>query len=135
MGHGRHWTPDEREKLARAYRKVTGNARVGSDQLASMYRDKILAEFKTLSPPNAKDQDRYWARGAEAVWTYWRDTVSKDLNKFNKALMVIKAQTPTGGLSEQELINAAVAVHKRVTRKYTPGYRNYDPYLWANYGA
>jgi hypothetical protein len=80
-----------------------------------MYRDKILAEFKTLSPSYAKDQDRYWTRGAEAVWTYWRDTVSKDLNKFNKALMVIKAQTPTGGLSEQELINAAVAVHKRVT--------------------
>jgi hypothetical protein len=69
---------------------------------------------------------------SEGAYQYFRDTVAKDVQKFNEALRTVYVSEPTG-VSEQEKINMAVAIHKKLTNAMNYTLKDYDPNKWRNY--
>jgi hypothetical protein len=72
----------------------------------------------------------------KACYDQLKKQIFPDCKKFNLALMQVEAAKPTGGISEQQMINMAVAIHKKKTNRLDYLFKDTDPRgIWDNYEA
>jgi hypothetical protein len=69
-----------------------------------------------------------------AAWTYLKYNVFKDVQKFNKALRNVYSSEPLG-VTEEQKINMAVAIHVKKTKHMNYEYKDYDSKQWRSYLA
>lgn len=93
---------------AKAFVNATHNPIRGSDQTQGDILADILRKLEFLAPADL-EAGTYHLRG-DSVWKHLRDTVFKDVQKFNEALRLVYLSLPTG-VSEEDKINMAVAIH------------------------
>ena len=61
-----------------------------------------------------------------------RDNVFGNLQKFNKAIRKVEVSNPSG-VTEQQKINMAVAIHLGKTNKMDYEFKDFDPFFWRLY--
>mmetsp|Transcript_2648 Transcript_2648/g.5577 ORF Transcript_2648/g.5577 Transcript_2648/m.5577 type:complete len:360 (-) Transcript_2648:110-1189(-) len=132
MGHGSRYSREERKAVAEAWKVATSNPLVGADQGSSDFRASML---KALKDANPDAKEKYWHRGPDKIYMYWRDDIAKDLNHFLFVLREAYAAVTTGNLSEDEYHSIAVAKHLNQTTVCTYNYRDFDADKWMNYRA
>ncbi len=88
MGRKKQWVPLEIQTVARAWRTATRNHQKGADQPMADYRDDIFRIVQMLAPTE-HEEGRFGDRGADAILKYFRDTIAKDVQSFNKALRLV----------------------------------------------
>ena len=137
MGRGKQWTPEESLHLAEAWLEISedvGAAEVkGTNQDSHVFWARIEESFKAKAPtPNPEGQ--YNDRATSDIITQWKDKISRQAKKFNKALMKVFRSHPTG-CTEQNKINMAVAIHLRKTDKMDYTHRDYIASNWQFYPA
>lgn len=98
------------------------------------YRDDIFRIVQMLAPTE-HEEGRFGDRGADAILKYFRDTIAKDVQSFNKALRLVNSSEPTGDLKEEELVNMAVAIHLGKTNRMEYKYRDFSAQAWKFYPA
>ena len=127
------YSREERRAVAAAWKEATGDdALVGADQGSAEFREKMLKALKK-EYPDAKE--KYWHRGADKIYMYWRDDIAKDISQFLFVLREAQAAITTGNLSEDQLNGIAVAKHLNKTTVCTYNYKDVDPDEWLNYRA
>lgn len=135
MPQGLKWSPTEAAELARAWANASNNAIRGADQRHDEFWDDVLAKMKLVRPTIPAEQNgRFWQRGREAIHAYWRDHLSKDVMSFNKALRKVFEAEPTG-VTLQEMICMAVAIHLKKTKHMDYHFKNFDVTKWRFYSA
>jgi hypothetical protein len=133
MGKAPKWLPQEREVAALAWIRATNDGIEGADQRGSIFQEKVHSLFKVLTPANAPP-DRYGDRAAKTVYIFLRDHIFPDVNKFNESLRLVQSSHPTG-VTDDNIISMAVAVHLKETDRMNYQYKNYDPTKWPNFLA
>ena len=130
---GRHWADAEVAAACKAYAKATLNPLVGTDQDLDQFAQEIALQMEEVAPPDVQP-GMYHHRGTR-IYPYLRDCVFPQLQKFNKALRHIYACNPTG-VTEQQKINMAVALFKKVVKGMDYEYKDYDAAKhWKMYGG
>jgi hypothetical protein len=113
MGKGKRWIKAESVALAEAFiaSREDGSATIeGTNQTADyLWETKVMPQF-LMRALGVCDPDWFHNRGLPAIKAHWQDRISKDVQKFNRALLIIYNSHPTG-CTEQEKINMAVALH------------------------
>ena len=125
MPRQRVWSGQEKEKLAIAYIAATNNSDVGADQRAPLFMAKVVVNFVRLTPI-AAEPGRYRDRSASSVWAQLRDKFFPDIQRFNSSLRLVYISHPTG-VTEQEKINMAIAIHLGRTKRMDYQFRNFHP--------
>ena len=129
---GRHWTGAEIHAACKAYAKATLNPAVGADQPLEAFEAEMTVRMEEFTPADADDGTYHRRR---KIYTYLRDNVFKCFQKFNKALRHIYACNPTG-VTEQQKINMAVALHNKETQSMDYNFKDYDSEKkWKLYGG
>lgn len=95
-----------------------------------------MSKLKLLAPAGLNPKlGTYHHRGA-AAWTFLRDKIFRDIQKFvNGALLSLYLSKPSG-VTEQQKINVAVAIHMKRTKSMDYEYKDFDATKeWRNYLA
>jgi hypothetical protein len=125
MPKGKVWSVEENVHLATAWLNVSqdvGEAVVkGTNQSADEFWNRVYEKFVAMGP--TKQDGIYGDRGLKAVTNQFKENISRDVKKFNNALLkTLSAQL--SAVNEQEKINIAVAMHLGKTD--TPAYRHHE---------
>ena len=111
MGKAKTWTPEEHAALAQAWINASEDKDrsdvKGTNQDGVEFFAKVVENLKVLAPSDVCSGS-YHNRGAPALMNHWRDKISREVKKFNKAILKVVASKPTG-CGEQEKINMACA--------------------------
>lgn len=132
MPSKKHWQGGEVAIACRAYVAATGDPVKGADQTVETFNNAILKRIEELAP-NQIDAGTYHQRG-DRVFPYLRDNVFPDVQKFNKARRLVELSCPSG-VTEQQKVNMAVAIHLKESTMMDYKYKDFDPYLWRFYSA
>ena len=92
----------------------------------------FVAKLEAISPADCQD-GTYHKRGIR-VYPYLRDNVFPDIQKFNKALRIVYSSQPTG-VTEEEKVFMAIAIHCKETKQMEYQYKNYQPSSWKNHAG
>jgi small ubiquitin-related modifier len=136
MPKGIAWDSTEIAAVAKAYVNAYNNPSGDADQKQKVSVADLLSKLKSLAPAYLNPKHgTYHHRGA-AAWSRLRDVCFKDVQKFiNVALLGVYLSKPSG-LTEQEMINVAVANHMKKTNYLNDEYKNYDATKgWRHYLA
>ena len=134
MGKGKKWIKAESIALAEAFVASSEDGSVvgGTNQTAERFwLQKVIPEFRHRAP-GVCDPEHFHNRPMNAIKAHWRDCMSKDVQKFNRALLVIYNSNPTG-TTEQEKINMAVAYHLEKADEMDYHFKNFDASQWYFY--
>ena len=135
MGKGKKWKAQEAADLAKSYVAATCDPIVGRDQTSAVFFNKVYNGFVARAPQKV-DSDTYGGRSANAVMDYFKKKIQKDTQKFNRAVRTIRLSNPTGGLTEQQKLNMAVAIFVGVTDKLNYRYKDFPAEKeWVNFKA
>lgn len=93
---------------------------------------EIIRRFTMKAPRNPKGT--YHHRAVTTIQNHWRDTVKRDINKFNKSYLKVMIAKPTG-CTYQQKINIAVAMHMGKADSPSPRHREYRAENWLLYDA
>ena len=126
----KHWKSAEVALGCKAYVSATLNPIKGADQDVITFNSDLLAKLEEISPTDCAD-GTYHKRGIR-VYPYLRDNVFPDIQKFNKALRIIYSSNPTG-VTEDEKVFMAVAIHVKKTKQMEYQYKSFDPSSWKMY--
>lgn len=134
MGKGKKWTPEESADLAASYIHASEDAGSGdvkgTNQDADTFWTKVLLHFSQLSPPHPRGI--YHDRAKTAIINHWKEYISRDVKKFNNALLRVMSSRPTG-VNQQEIVNMAVAIHRGKIDCASYRHRDHNPNDWHNY--
>ncbi|KAL7567007.1 hypothetical protein ACA910_019932 [Epithemia clementina (nom. ined.)] len=134
MGRGTKWSPHEKAIAAKAYREATLDPVSRANQRADEFKAKIIRNMEAMSPNNVPP-NKYHLRGATSVYSHLKDVVFPDLNKFNHCLQIVELSHPTG-ISLQQKINIAVALHTKKAKQFSYLFKDLVPEdTWPNYLA
>jgi small ubiquitin-related modifier len=136
MTRGAAWGSAETAAAARAYVDATNNPLRDAEQKQKVFVADLLSKLEGLAPAGLDPKfGLYHHRGA-AAWTFLRDSAFKDIKKFiNGALLTVYLSNPSG-VTEQQKINVAVAIHMKKTKVVDHEYKDYDATKeWRNYLA
>jgi hypothetical protein len=126
MGRAKTWSSIEAEVAAKAFVSATHDSIVGSGQKADEFAKKVHEEFAKLSPPGVAGTGTYTDRDPDGtqgiVWKYIRDTILKDVQKFNATLNIVM-NSGLSGVTHEEKVNIAVAM---LLKKMKEGENKYD---------
>ena len=112
-GSGKRWSVQERVHLTEAW--VDASEDAGEVEVKGTYQDsdvfweRVHEKFASKAPSTAP-KGTYSDRQTSAVTNQWKDKISREVKKFNKALLRVFKAKPTG-CNEQNQINMAVAIH------------------------
>jgi hypothetical protein len=139
MPTGKKWTSDECEALATAWINVSEDKGAedvkGTDQTGEAFWKRVGDTLKSLAPKDPKECiGRFHNREGNALKTKWNDNISRDVKKFNKALLKVISSNLTG-VNEQNKINIAVSIVMGKTDAASYRHRDFDPYEWMFYRA
>jgi hypothetical protein len=132
MPLGKRWNLAEETILAKAYLAATQNPFKGADQTAIAFQNDLFDKFKSFSPEDAED-GRYYHRTGMAILEELR-RLKADVQSFNKALNIVSASSPTGVTKDEE-VAMAVAIHCKVTKRMDYHFKNFDVTAWKFFGA
>ena len=127
----KQWTSSEICLACRAYVNAT-NTHKGTDQKLEDFIEQIVKNMQNLAPISAPPGTHHH-RGA-TISTYIRDHVFKDVQKFNRSLLLVQ-NVELFGVTDQEKINISV-MHFVIGRPVMSGpykYKSYNPENWKNY--
>jgi hypothetical protein len=135
MGKGKHYWETERSlAICQAYIAggEDGSAICGADQQVEVFwNGKVVPELRKRLPDPCP-LDHFYKRRWDSIRNHFRDTVAKDVQKFNKALLVIYNSNPTR-VTEQQKVNMAVAYHLGEAARMDYTYKDYDAKKWKFY--
>ena len=136
MGKGMKWTPEESRDLAQAWIEVSedkGNVNVkGTNQDSSEFWNSIVLKLETLAPVTCNGT--HHKRDLQGITNHWREKVSRECKKFNRALAKVYACQPTG-CGEEEKINMAVAIHLGKVDTMNYRMKSFEANTWKFYLA
>ena len=98
----------------KAYISATNNPINGTDQDFHNFSLDIVDRYKHISPSDCVD-GTYYKWGAR-VYTYLRDNVFPDVQKFHKSMRVVSISNTTV-VTDKEKVNMSVAIHCKETNK------------------
>jgi small ubiquitin-related modifier len=130
------WGSAEIAAVAKAYVDVTNNPLRDADQKQKVFIADLLSKLESLAPAGLNPKlGTYHHRGA-AAWTFLSGACFKDVHKFiNGALLSVYLSKPSG-VTEQQKINGAVAIHMKKTNYMNHEYKDYDATKeWRHYLA
>ena len=134
MGRGKVWSADESAHLAEAWVNASEDAGEpevkGTNQDSDAFWAKVKAKFAERAPPNPDGV--YHDRTTSAITNHWKEKISRDVKRFNKALLQVFASKPSG-VTEQEKINIAVAIHVKKADNASSRHRDFQPMDWVFY--
>lgn len=143
MGRGRQWTLQERHRAALAFADATDDPIVGRDQTKEAFEAKMFETFIKDPPANAQ-KGTFADRTASSVYTYFKNNVSPDVQKFNSTLRLVR-NLKLSGVTEEDIIRIAVAVHlmrakgannlSNMSSRAFYVLKTSDPMKWPNYLA
>ena len=133
MGRGKKWGAEERQKLAIAWVKVSTDSTVGRYQTAEVFGQKVYDAYKSLAPPTV-EAGTFCFRRPETVMGYWKNSLSPEVMKFNDSLRKVQLAGLTG-VTDQEKINMAVAIHIGKTNRPSYNMKTTNPMEWPSYLA
>ncbi|KAL7566814.1 hypothetical protein ACA910_019402 [Epithemia clementina (nom. ined.)] len=125
MGRGTKWSPHEKVIAAKAYCEATLDPVSGADQCADEFKAKIICNMEAMSTNNVPP-NKYHLHGATSVYSHLKDIVFPDLNKFNHCLRIVELSHPTG-ISLQQKINIAVALHTKKAKQFSYLFKDLVP--------
>ena len=126
----KHWKAKEIAIACKGYIAATLNPVKGADQDFVAFSDDLIQKMTTISPPDC-DDGTYWKRGIR-VYPYLRDNIFPDVQKFQKALRIVFSSNPTG-VTEEEKVCMAGAVHCKETKTMEYKFKSYEPKSWKFY--
>ena len=129
----KHYKAEEVTVLAKAFAIASQDPIVGADQRSEDLAKKIHLKVKELAPANC-DAGTYHHRTPDGIWGFLRDTVLKDVQAFNKSLRLVYLSEPSG-VSEEDKINMAVAIHKSKVERMEYRFKDYEARDWKCYDA
>ena len=129
---GKRWTTAEVAVACKAFASATNDSIKGADQRAEDFNQKLVEILQQLSPASC-EEGTYYFRG-DRVFPYLRDNVFPDVQKFNKARRIVEASSPSGVTDDQK-INMAVAIHLRRTKKMEYQFKDFNSTEWRFYSA
>jgi hypothetical protein len=140
MGRAPKWKREEILALAQAWIDASEDHNPdgkehkikGADQTCNDFWLKVMYNFELAAPADV--EKNYHERKLDPVHHMWRDTIARDLCKFNKALVKVLASQPTG-VTEDQKINMAVAIHNNETNTCLHRFKDYNARDWRFYGA
>ena len=88
--------------------------------------------FASKGPSNAVGV--YGDRPQTAIMNHWKDNISRDVKKFNKAILMVLRSKPSG-VTEEEKIHIAVAINLKKADTASSRHKDYQPYDWIYYKA
>jgi hypothetical protein len=135
MGRGKKYDSVETEKLCLAWCHASNNPVVGNEQKSGSFWNEVQQKFVALTPANYVP-GTYKDREATALQKYLQKHVFPSVNKFPHQLCRVKEAKLTGGLSDLELINIAVALHLGKIKEPLYDYRKFESEVhWPYYTA
>jgi hypothetical protein len=129
----KQWTSNEIRLACRAYVNAT-NTHKGTDQKIDDFIEQIVQNMQNLSP-SSFPAGTHHHRGA-TCFTYIRDHVFKDVQKFNRSLLLVD-NAELSGVTDDEKINISVA-HFQIGRPVMAApykYKSYNPHSWKYYAG
>jgi tRNA-splicing ligase RtcB len=134
MPKGKKWTTEECFDLAMAWIETSeddGQPEVkGTNQDSDEFWAKVMERFKVKGP--TPQNGIYGECAMTAIQTQFKDNIARDLKKFNKSLLKVMSSNPSG-VSQQEKINIAVAMHLGKTDAVSQRHKNFEPMNWKLY--
>ena len=132
MGKGKRWDSPECRDLAMAWISASeekGEASLkGTHQESELFWESVRKHFDDETPDNCT-KGTCKDRGATAVRNQWYEKVSRDVKKFNEALLKVMNGKPTG-VTEEQKINLAVAIHLGKVDTVAHRHKDFDPREW-----
>jgi hypothetical protein len=133
MGKGKAWDAAELRVLAVSYTNATHNPIHGADQRSDVYISTLMTNMRRWAPAGPHP-GQYENRGPEAIHVFIRDHLTPEMNKFNISLRQVLATQPTG-VSEEQKVNMAIAIHLQKTNLVEYKYKDQNPYDWRFFEA
>jgi hypothetical protein len=134
MGRGKVWSSAECKDLAECWLDVSEDKDEievkGVGQDSDQFWDRIFNKYSL----KGRQEGCYGERGVSAVKNFWSDNISRDCKKFNKSLIKVYASNPTG-VTLEEKINIAVALHLKKADSASSRHRGFNPNDWKYYRA
>jgi hypothetical protein len=107
----------------------------GTDQTGDAFWKRVVVALKAIAPKDPKDcVGKFHNREGNALKTKWNDNISRDVKKFNKALIKVLSSNLTG-VNEQNKINIAVSIMMGKCDGAHYRHKDFDPYEWMYYKA
>ena len=131
MSRSKNWKKEEIALACKAYAVATKNSVSGCDMRGEDFNQNLVDIFKTFAPVPTPE-DTYHFR--KHVYVYLRDNVFGALQKFQKSIRKVEASSPSG-VTEQQKINMAVAIHLGKTKKMDYDFKDFDASSWRLYLA
>ena len=133
-GSGKRWSVQERVHLTEAW--VDASQDAGEVEIKGTYQDsdvlgRVYQKFTAKRPSNAA-KGLYNNRQVTAITNQWKDTISREVKKFNKSLLRVFNAKPTG-CTEQNKINMAVAIHLGKTSTMSYVHKEFESNDWNLY--
>jgi hypothetical protein len=113
--------------------RATHDSIHGADQKSAEFMHALITNLRHEAPAGPHP-GQYENRGDDPIYAFIRDHLKPEMNKFNIALRAVVATQPTG-VSEEEKINMAIAIHLQKTTRMEYKYRNQNPHEWRYYEA
>ena len=128
MGKAPKWSPEEDAALSKAWIQQSedeGSPQVnGTNQTQEDFWTKVVERFKRpVDAPQGTYDERTIERGVSPLVVRFRETIARDVKKFNNALLKVFHARPSG-VSEEEKVNMAIAIH--LGKSDAPNYRHRD---------
>jgi hypothetical protein len=135
MGRSGQWTAQQNEHVAETTLAASEDPIAGTDQKSEKYQLKMWLEFVGRDPPPiacgststdlADVSKNYRQRSIAAVFKQSK-LISKELQRFQVAVMFIDPCKPTGNCTDDELLSLAIARHKDMMKGSALDYTKKD---------
>ena len=136
MGKGKKWSAEECLHLSEAWLSVSegeGETKLkGTSQTQDAFWKSVVELFSSKGPSNPDGV--YGDRPQTAIMNHWKDNISRDVKKFNKAILMVFRSKPSG-VTEEEKINIAVAIHLKKADSASSRHKDFQPFDWIYYRA
>ena len=128
MGKAPKWSPEEGAALSNAWIQQSEDEECpqvyGTNQSQEEFWLKVVERFKKpADAPQGTYDERTVERGVSPLVVRFKESISRDVKKFNNALLKVFHARPTG-VSEEEKVNMAIAIH--LGKSDSPNYRHRD---------
>jgi hypothetical protein len=134
MGRGKVWSSVECMDLADAWLQISEDQNEVDVKGAYQDGDQFWRRVFDRYASKGHQDGCYGDRAISAVKNFWSDSISRDCKKFNKSLMKVYASRPTG-VTLEEKINIAVALHLKKADSASSRHRSFPPNDWKFYQA
>ena len=103
----------------------------GTYQDSDVFWERVHLKFAAKAPASAP-KGQYKDRQVSAITNQWKDTIAREVKKFNKALLKVFNSKPTG-CNEQNQVNMAVAIHLGKTSTMSYVHKEFEANDWNLY--